>query len=237
MMALPSPDQVAASLHAFTVDPVQLGALIALATLVSEDLACIAAGLLAARGDLSLPTAILAALVGIVAGDLLLYVAGRAAGPAVLRRRPFSRWISLHRIEQARAALSRWGGPALVGARFVPGLRLPTYVAAGVVAMDAVTFTLWITLGAALWTPLLVSAAAGSGSVVHGLGPWALVGAAVVGLLAAPLDRPLVDRAVVLLARPPPSARKSAPAAAVGLADLVVPTFLGANFLGWRSSS
>ncbi|MEO8505662.1 MAG: VTT domain-containing protein [Acidobacteriota bacterium] len=184
MMALPSPDQVAAWLHAFTVNPLQLGALIALATLVSEDLACIAAGLLAARGDLSLPAAILAALIGIVVGDLLLYIAGRAAGPAVLRRRPWSRWISPNRVERARVGLSRWGGPALVGARFVPGLRLPTYVAAGVVAMDAVTFTLWITLGAALWTPLLVAAAAGSGSAIHGLGPWPLVGA-VLSLLAA----------------------------------------------------
>ena len=67
-----------------------LCALLALATLVSEDLACIAAGVLAARGALSFPAAVAACLAGILAGDLLLYLAGRTLGRAALARWPLS---------------------------------------------------------------------------------------------------------------------------------------------------
>jgi hypothetical protein len=63
--------------------------------------------------------------------------------------------------------------------RFVPGLRLPTYVFAGVVRLGLVRFSLWIALGAALWTPLLVSASAGAGRALTGLrlSGWRLLGA------------------------------------------------------------
>jgi len=54
--------------------------LIGVATLISEDLACIVAGLLASRGLISIPQAIGAALIGILVGDILLYLLGRLGG-------------------------------------------------------------------------------------------------------------------------------------------------------------
>ena len=50
--------------------------LLAAGTLVSEDLACVAAGALVAKGDLSLASAAFACAVGIFAGDIGLYAAG-----------------------------------------------------------------------------------------------------------------------------------------------------------------
>jgi hypothetical protein len=47
---------------------------LALATLASEDLACIAAGLLVAQGAISFPAATAACLAGILVGDLALDV-------------------------------------------------------------------------------------------------------------------------------------------------------------------
>jgi len=40
--------------------------------------------------------------------------------------------------------------------RFVPGTRLPTYVAAGILRAPLGPFTAWFVIAAALWTPLLV---------------------------------------------------------------------------------
>lgn len=180
-MTLPhSPAELADALRALAPGPWPLAALIALATLVSEDLAAIAAGLLAAGGSLSLPAAILAAGVGIAGGDVLLYAAGAGFGGALLSRPAVARWIKPDAVGRARTFLTRWGGPALLGARFVPGLRLPTYVLAGVVRMGIVAFTLWIVLGAALWTPLLVAASAGAGHALSGFGlrGWRLLAAA-----------------------------------------------------------
>ena len=62
------------------------------ATFVSEDLTCVAAGLLAARGDMPAAQAIGAAGLGIFLGDLGLYWAGHAFGRPALRRAPFA-WI------------------------------------------------------------------------------------------------------------------------------------------------
>ena len=66
--------------------------IIALSTLVSEDLACIGAGLLAARGTVDFLPATLACLVGIFVGDMLLYAAGRFLGRSWLKRPPL-KWL------------------------------------------------------------------------------------------------------------------------------------------------
>ena len=134
--------------------------LIVAATFVSEDLTCIGTGLLIARGSLPWTAGVGACLVGLVVGDLLLYAGGRAIGRPVTRVPPL-RWL-VRRDELERAC--RWfteRGPALLlGGRFVPGTRLPTYVAAGVVRMPLLPFSLWILVAAVLWTPLLVGGAA-----------------------------------------------------------------------------
>jgi membrane protein DedA with SNARE-associated domain len=59
--------------------------LLALATLVSEDLTCITAGALVASGRLALFPATAACFAGILTGDLLLYVSGRIVGPRLLQ--------------------------------------------------------------------------------------------------------------------------------------------------------
>lgn len=134
--------------------------LVALATFVSEDLACIGAGLLIARGSLPWLPGVAACFAGIFAGDLLLYAAGRLAGSTVVKAAPFKWFVR----QEDLARSCRWfteRGPALVmWGRFVPGTRLPTYVAAGVLHVPTASFALWTLVAAALWTPLLVGAAA-----------------------------------------------------------------------------
>ena len=128
---------------------------LALATLVSEDLTCIAAGALVASGTLGFAPAALACFAGILAGDLLLYAAGRMLG------RPALRWL-VNDASLARA--SRWlarSGPGVIAlSRLVPGTRLPTYVAAGALDTRFASFALWFALAAAAWTPALVGLAA-----------------------------------------------------------------------------
>lgn len=142
-------------------------ALIAAATLVSEDLACVAAGLLVAGGAVGFLPGTLACLCGIVAGDLLLVLAGRALGPRALARPPLSWFVRAGDLDRGRAFFARRGGGAVFAARFVPGLRLPTYLAAGLLGMRLAPFLGWFLLGAAVWTPLLVggSALLGRGAV------------------------------------------------------------------------
>lgn len=130
--------------------------LIAVSTFVSEDLTCIATGLAAANSR-SLAIGIAACTTGIFAGDLLLFAAGRMGRPA-LTKLPLRLFVSAGAVDRAAAWFQQKGRSAILISRFVPGLRLPTYVAAGVVGMPIGSFLPWFALGALLWTPLLVLA-------------------------------------------------------------------------------
>ncbi|MFT5682659.1 MAG: membrane protein DedA with SNARE-associated domain/pimeloyl-ACP methyl ester carboxylesterase [Myxococcota bacterium] len=133
-----------------------VGFLLAVATFVSEDLTCISAGLLVAQGRLSLVAASLSCALGIIAGDLLLVLIGRTLGRAALSRAPMSWWISGDAVDRASEWYRRYGAQVIFTSRFTPGMRLPMYVAAGVLKTPIWTFLGWFVLAAMLWTPALV---------------------------------------------------------------------------------
>ena len=130
--------------------------LIALSTLISEDLACVGAGLMAAKGIISYGDAALAAFIGIFVGDLLLYALGRYVARPAMKRVPF-KWIFR---EQAIKQSSEWfnerGPMVILLSRFLPGSRFPTYVAAGLLHTNFWQFMLFFFVAGAIWAPLLV---------------------------------------------------------------------------------
>lgn len=134
--------------------------LLAFATFASEDLACIGAGLLVADGRLAFVPATLACAFGIWFGDGLLYLAGRTIGRSIAKRRPFSWFLSAAALERGAAFFDRHGVRSIFVSRFTPGLRLPTYVAAGLTRMPFARFAAWFACAALLWTPVLVGGAA-----------------------------------------------------------------------------
>lgn len=139
--------------------PVVLLPALAVATLVSEDLACIAAGVLVAQGTLGFFPAVLACFLGIFLGDLLLVLLGRSVGRTALGARPFSRWIRPEALARAERWIAREGSKLILTSRFLPGTRLPTYVAFGVLRAPLRKFAGWFALACAIWVPLLVGAA------------------------------------------------------------------------------
>ncbi len=130
---------------------------LSLGTLVSEDLTCITAGLLAARGLIPLPFAIFACLLGIWIGDMLLYAIGRYGGGKLLSFWPFKRLIAKTTVESTQNWLNRRGGIAILISRFMPGTRLPLYVTAGLVRMNVIKMMSWLAFAAVLWTLPVVS--------------------------------------------------------------------------------
>lgn len=139
---------------------------IVLATFVSEDLTCIGAGLLAAAGELPVERAVWASGLGIFLGDLLLYGAGRAVGRPALRRAPISWLIDDADVERSQEWFARRGPIVILLGRFVPGTRLPTYFAAGLLETGFWRFSLFAFIAVLLWAPLLVGAAAWLGGEV-----------------------------------------------------------------------
>lgn len=129
--------------------------LLALATLISEDLTCIAAGLLVAQGAIGFVPAVIACGAGIFLGDLGLYGLGRLGRPLI--ERGWLRWLVKDKdLERSRRFLDRRGAQLIFASRFMPGTRLPMYVSAGLLAMPFWRFALLLFLPVAAWTPLLV---------------------------------------------------------------------------------
>ena len=135
-------------------------------TLASEDLTCIAAGLLIQRGELAIVPGILACVIGIFSGDMALWALGRAFGRAALAWP----WTANRLHGRAWTDLSDWlerhAAGAIVASRFTPGTRLPLYLVAGVVEIPAAAFALWSLVATLLWTPTLVLLTAAFGEVV-----------------------------------------------------------------------
>ncbi|MEM7612104.1 MAG: alpha/beta fold hydrolase [Pseudomonadota bacterium] len=127
---------------------------IIVATYVSEDLTCIAAGLLVAQGIIAFEVAVLACLIGLFTGDIALFGAGRWLGPPALRR-----LVSEPRLARASQWLEHRGPWVIIASRFLPGTRLPTYVAAGALHMPFWRFSAYFAIATAIWTPTLVGLA------------------------------------------------------------------------------
>src|SRR5262249_45178183 len=92
---------------------------------------------------------------GIVLGDVLLFLAGRLIGRAVLRHAPLKWFVRAVDVERSEAWFRRRGRMASLLSRLLPGARLPTSFAAGLRDTGFLRFTRCFLSAAAVWTPSL----------------------------------------------------------------------------------
>lgn len=134
------------------------------------------AGFTAARGDLRIVGAVLAGVIGSVAGTSLWYLLGRWIGMHGMKSFAacHGRWLTLspEDLDDAQAFFSRHCGKAVFLGRLVPGVRTLISVPAGVVEMSFGRFLLYSTLGTVLWTSLLAGAGYLLESRYHAVADW-----------------------------------------------------------------
>jgi len=129
---------------------------IVVATFASEDLTCIATGLLIQRGQVGVAAGVGACTVGIFVGDVGLWLLGRVFGQAAIAWRSTAGRLGTRRVDEIRGWLQRHAAGAIVASRFLPGTRFALYVVAGVLRLPLPVFALWALVGAVLWTPTIV---------------------------------------------------------------------------------
>jgi membrane protein DedA with SNARE-associated domain len=129
---------------------------LAAGTLVSEDLTSIGAGLLVRDGQLTAIAAAGACSAGVYLGDLALWLAGRVLGRRVLTLPWIAGRVDHATIEQFGARLDQRLGAAVLASRFLPGSRLPMFLAAGIAGRRPLAFAAWSLLAVLVWTPALV---------------------------------------------------------------------------------
>ena len=134
--------------------------LLMVAMLTSEDLTCIGAGLLVWKGVLGFFPAVLGCFLGLLVGDAGLYLIGRWFGRPAFRVAPLRWFVSEEAIgrQAERFRDSMFG--LIFTSRFLPGARVPVYVAAGVLKSGLLRFMVYLAVAALVWAPLLVGLSA-----------------------------------------------------------------------------
>ena len=127
-----------------------IAALDAVVPIVPAETAVIAAGVLAAGGELQIAAIIVVAAAGAVAGDNISYLLGRTVGEPV-RRRFFAGGNAAVRLAWAQRQLTERGGSLLIVARFIPGGRTATTLTAGLIHMSWRRFAAFDLLAAVIW--------------------------------------------------------------------------------------
>ncbi|CAM2006766.1 DedA family protein [Acanthopleuribacter pedis] len=130
--------------------------ILASATLVSEDLTTISAGIWVAQGTLNPFTALLGCFIGIFFGDGLLYLAGLLLGRPALKLPILRNLLPEEKVQLAETWFEKNGMMVVIACRFIPGTRLPTYFAAGLLGSRAKFFIIASAVAVAIWVPLLV---------------------------------------------------------------------------------
>ena len=124
---------------------------------VPEDITLVAGGVIAGLGYANVHIMVAVAIVGILAGDVLMFVLGRHYGERALRLRWVAFLLTPKRYALVQAKFSRFGNRLMFVARFLPGLRSPIYLTAGMTRrVSFIRFFLLDTLAALISAPIWV---------------------------------------------------------------------------------
>lgn len=127
-----------------------LAALDVLAPIVPSESLVVAAAALSASGRLDVFLVAGAAAAGALLGDNVAFFCGRLLDTRVRR------WLEAtgrrrERLERAEHQLDRRGGTIIVGARFIPGGRTVTMIAAGLLEMPWRRFVVYDIAAVVIW--------------------------------------------------------------------------------------
>jgi membrane protein DedA with SNARE-associated domain len=181
-----------------------------------EDLTLLAAGALAQPGLLRLSDVVVVGFAGVVTADWILYGIGRCYGADVVGHPRIGRLLGAHSIDAVRGAVMRHQARAVFFARFVLGMRIVTFLAAGTFGVSAVRFALAEAAASVIFVPAMATfgylfadralrIVHGAGRVEHWLVLGGLIGLALyLALRAWALRVPLDDGGPLHSAAPPP---------------------------------
>jgi len=166
----------------------ETGAFIGL--LAPGETAIVLGGVVAAKGDVSLPVMILVAWSAAAAGDLASFTLGRRLGRPFVQRRGPRFGVTAPRLARVEEFFARHGAKAILVGRFVGLVRAVAPFLAGSSGMRLRAFLPWSLLGTLAWTSSFTligyafsnSFGAAAGALTHGALAAAVLAAVLLGL-------------------------------------------------------
>ncbi len=124
-----------------------------------------AAGLLSGAGFLSFVPLVIVAVVAAIAGDSVGYWFGMKFGPRLFKRED-SRFFKQAYLQRTELFYQKYGGRAIILARFVPIVRTLAPILAGAGSMKYSTFFSYNVIGGVLWGVGMTSLGYFFGSII-----------------------------------------------------------------------
>ena len=97
-----------------------------------EDIILVSGGILSALGVVDFWLVTTLCLIGVLGGDSGVFFIGRFFGPSLKRSRFFRRFVSEKADIKVAEAYRKHGNKVIFLARFMPGLRMPMFMTAGI---------------------------------------------------------------------------------------------------------
>jgi len=131
----------------------------------------VTAGIFAGQHVIPLRWLFLPGILCAIAGDQLGYWIGRSTGPALYRRED-SLFFRRSHLQQAHEFYKKYGGRAVILARFVPIVRTFCPPVAGAAAMPYSTYLLYDVVGGTLWISSMLLGGYVAGSRIPNIGKY-----------------------------------------------------------------
>jgi membrane protein DedA with SNARE-associated domain len=120
------------------------------------------AGFTVAQGKMNFGVAVLAGTIGTMAGTYAWYYLGRLVNYQRLQiwMERYGKWIRVtaQDLDRVNDWFNKYGAKAVFFGRMVPGIRTLISLPAGINNMPVATFTIYSTIGTAIWTVALTVA-------------------------------------------------------------------------------
>lgn len=98
---------------------------------IPEDITLVAGGIISGLGYANVHIMFAVGMAGVLFGDGFMFVMGRIFGNKVLRIKLIAKILTQERFALVQEKFAKYGNWVLFVARFLPGLRSPTYLVAG----------------------------------------------------------------------------------------------------------
>ena len=122
---------------------------------MAEELVLLAGGVLVASEVLNPFLMLLSTFLGAIVGDVLLFWLGHGLATKLTTSVYFTRWLSPRKVAKGGAFFIRHGNTTVFLARFIPGLRAPTFFLAGTLRMPFWRFAVMDILAGLIFVPAI----------------------------------------------------------------------------------
>ncbi len=109
---------------------------------IPEDVTLVAGGIISGLGYTNVHVMFAVGMAGVLVGDGIMFLLGKTYGTSILRFRPVAKLMPPKRYAQVQEQFDKYGNRVLFVARFLPGLRSPIFLTAGM--SGKVSFWQWL---------------------------------------------------------------------------------------------